>query len=110
MLVYYVLAFLTSSATLIVLRRQEYKEQYFLRILAVLIGLSLVGLLFSLFPVRLSSVFFLLLQLLAWALFLWGLSIDKRWIAGFVLAAGLLFFIPAIPVLDILSWGLIFVK
>jgi PAS domain S-box-containing protein len=107
MLPYYALAFLTSSAMLIVLRRQEYKDQHFLRILIVLIGLSLVGLLFSVIPVWLSPVFFLLLQLFAWAVFLWGLSIDRYWIAGFVVAAGLLFFIPAIPVLDILSWGLL---
>lgn len=107
MLVYYGLAFLISSATFIVLRRKEYEEQSFLRMLAGLIGLSLAGFVLSLFPIQMSPVIFLLLQFIAWVIFLWALSIGNRWIIGFVLAASLLFFVPAVPVLDILSWGLL---
>ena len=107
MLVYYGLAFLTSSATLFVLRRQEYKEKSFLRILSILIGLSLTGLLLSVVPLILPPILFLLIQLTAWVVFLWGLSLDNRWIAGFVLVMGSLFFVPAIPVLNMLSWGLL---
>jgi PAS domain S-box-containing protein len=107
MLAYYVLAFLTSSVTLFLLRRQGYKEQSFLRILVVLMGLSFVGLVLSFISRSLPPVLFLLLQLVAWVLFLSGLAIDRRWIVGSVLVAGLLFFVPAIPMLDILSWGLL---
>lgn len=107
MLVFYVLALVTSSATLFVLRRQDYKEQSFLRILGVLIGLSFAGLVLSLVPVALPAVLFLIIQLAAWAAFLWGLSIDNRWIAGFVLVFGLLFFVPQLPVIEMLSWGLL---
>jgi two-component system sensor histidine kinase VicK len=39
--------------------------------------------------------------------FLWGLAIDSRWIAGFVVVGGLLFFIPSLPIMEILSWGLL---
>lgn len=107
MLVYYGLAFLISIATLFVLRRQACKEETFIRILPVLMGLSFIGLILALIPLTVPSFLFLLIQLAAWAVFLWGLTINNRWIAGFVLVGGLLFFIPGIPVMEILSWGLL---
>ena len=107
MLVYYVLAFLTSSATLFGVRQQENKEQSFLQAVRILTGLSFVGLVLSLVPVTLPPVLFLLIQLIAWSVFLWGLTIDKRWIAGFILGLGLLSVVPVIPVMSILSWGLL---
>ena len=107
MLVYYVLAFLTSSATLFVLRQQENKDESFLKVLSGLIGLGFVGLVFSLVPIAFPPILFLLIQLTAWSVFLWGLAIDKRWIAGFILGLGLLYLVPAIPVMAVLSWGLL---
>ena len=107
MLVFYVLAVLTSSTTLWVLRRQGYKDPLFLRGLIALIGLSFVGLVLALIPLTLPLIIFLFIQLAAWAIYLWALAIDKRWIAAFILTSGLLFFVPAIPVLTILSWGLL---
>ena len=74
MLLYYGLAFLISSATLFVLRRQECKEESFLRILPFLIGFSIFGLILALVPLNLPLVLFLFIQLAAWAVFLWGVS------------------------------------
>lgn len=107
MLVFYVLAVLTSSTTLWVLRRQGYKEPSFLRSLSALLGLSFVGLILALPLLTLPPFLFLLIQLIAWSIFLWSVAIDKRWIIGFVLIMGILFFVPTIPVLAILSWGLL---
>ena len=107
MLVFYVLAFLTSSATLFGLRQQENKEQSFLQAVLILTALSFVGLVLSLVSVTLPTTLFLLIQLTAWSVFLWGIAIDKRWIAGFILGLGLLSVVPVIPVMSILSWGLL---
>ncbi|MFO7682186.1 MAG: ATP-binding protein [Chloroflexota bacterium] len=107
MLVFYLLAFLTSSITLLVLRRQGFKERSFLNAIYVLVGLNALGLVLSLAVGPLPPTIVLILQLIAWTVFLWGLSIDGRWLAGFVLLLGLLSFLPGLVGLELLSWGLV---
>ncbi len=108
MLVFYGFAFLTNCITLFVLRRKGYKEQTFLHSLALLIGLSAVGLILALIPNNLSEIPFLVIQIAAWVIFLWGLALfERRWLAATAVLASLLYFVPMMPVLEILSWGLV---
>ncbi|MFO7538671.1 MAG: ATP-binding protein [Chloroflexota bacterium] len=71
--------------------------------LYLLAGLSLIGFLLSLWQPMLHPLFFSAGQLLGWAILLWGMSVNWRWLAPGLLAAALLSLWP--PLVEQAAWG-----
>lgn len=107
-LVYYALSFLVASALLFVLRRRQDARHNQLQyaLLGLVFASVAGGLLVYVQPPGLI-VYMLILQLVSWGLFLWGLGLTwQMWGAGLVVL-GVVAFLPPLPGWEILSWGLL---
>ncbi|MCB8982984.1 MAG: PAS domain S-box protein [Ardenticatenaceae bacterium] len=105
--IYYVLSFVVTAVTLALLWRQDTRQS---RLRNALLGLLLVsaaggGLAYWQPPGVL--VYLLILQLLGWALFLWGAAVPRlAWGLG-LLFLTIVALLPQLPGWQILSWGLL---
>lgn len=105
--VFYLLFSLVTAVALLALRRPATRKARLKRVLPGLLAIGLIGGGLSLIQTTLPATTFVLLQLLAWGLFLWGVLTDWRLggVVFFVLLA--LAFIPGSPAAGVLSWGLL---
>jgi hypothetical protein len=106
---YYDITFFVLIAIAFWLRRQGRGRSRFARALYILIGLQLLGIALSLiipFPLP-GNWLVLAVQLVAWAVLLWGISLDGRFILGLVVVAILAAFFPTYHLHSFLAEGFV---
>jgi PAS domain S-box-containing protein len=108
LLTFYALSFLMAAGSLFVLwQRREARHDHLRKALVGLLIISLVGGVAAYAQPPGAAMYLLLLQLIAWGVFLWGLEIAWRFWGLILLVLGILGFWPALPGWEILSWGLL---
>ncbi len=75
--------------------------------LYVLLGLIVVAGGLPFFIVTLPEFVPVLVLTLCWLTVLVGVEFERRWLVLFILANAFLFFIPILPLVDMLGWGLV---
>lgn len=106
---YYIITLIVLVVTAVWLKRQGRERSRFARALYILISLQVVGLVTSYLPVReLPGMWLALaLQIVAWAMLLWGLGLDWRFALGLLIMALIALISPLFPIQELLTWGFV---
>lgn len=106
---YYLITLGVLIVTAVWLKRQGRERSQFAHALYYSMGLQMAGAAAAyLALLRAPGIWLVLaLQLVAWAVLLWGLNLDWRYTWGLLVIAVVATLFPFFPVLDLLTWGFV---
>ncbi len=107
LLLYYALLFVVTVIAVGWLWRKGRGHTRLATAFYFLLGLILLASLLSFSPVYVNDIFPIVLQLLFGVTVFVGIGLRRRWILLFVGVGLLLYFVPFVPVWDMLAWGLL---
>lgn len=107
LLQYYVITLFVLVVTAVWLKHQGRERSRFARALYVLMGMQVAGVAAAYLALSAAPGIWLVLalQLVNWALLLWGVGLDWRFVFGLGSIAVLATLFTLFPVLDLLTWG-----
>ncbi|HUM68097.1 MAG TPA: hypothetical protein PLK31_04540, partial [Chloroflexota bacterium] len=106
---YYIITLVVLVVTAVWLKRQGRERSQFARALYFLMGLQVAGAAAAYLTVFITQGIWLVLalQLVAWAVLLWGLELDWRLSWGLLVITVVVSLFPFFPILDLLTWGFV---
>lgn len=109
LLQYYIVTLFVLVVTAVWLWRQGRERSRFARSLLAITGLQMAGLaanyLAELYPSGILLI--IILQIVSWAILLWGLGLDWRFSFGLLVIAIITWLYPFFPIQNLLTWGFV---